>query len=70
MFSKVGDAVVQALEGKTCVVEGKVACFSRLRDPGKMRGRKSENAMHNEWMGRGNAQESRQVSIVLTDWQR
>jgi hypothetical protein len=62
VLSKVGDAVVQSLESKACVMECKVSGFGRLRDPRQMRGRECEDAVHNEWMGRGYAQESTHVS--------
>ena len=62
VLSEVGDAVVQALESKTCVMKCEVSGFGRLRDPRQVRGRKSEDTVHNERMGCGYAQESRHVS--------
>ena len=53
---------MQALESKARVMECEVSRLGRLRNPGQMRGRERENAVHNEWMGRSDAQESRVVS--------
>jgi hypothetical protein len=46
------------------MMESEVSRPSRLRNPGQMRGRKRENAMHNKWMGRSDAQEPRDVSVA------
>jgi hypothetical protein len=53
---------VQALEGKACMMESEVSRLGRLRDPGQMGSRKREDAVHNEWMGRSDAQEPGSVS--------
>jgi hypothetical protein len=44
------------------MMEREVSRLSRLRNPGQMRGRERENAMHNEGMACGNAQEPSDVS--------
>jgi hypothetical protein len=61
-LGEVCNPIVQALEGKACMMESEVSRLGRLRDPGQMGSRKREDAVHNEWMGRSDAQEPGSVS--------